>query len=80
MTVRLLRVDPTRNMARFYELDIQIGLFGDACVMRYWGRIGTNGQGKENWLESETEALELARKLERQKRGRRYTSSIPSHG
>ncbi|WP_349322741.1 WGR domain-containing protein [Asticcacaulis sp. MM231] len=32
----LKRVDEARNMARFYELDVQLGLFGDISVIRHW--------------------------------------------
>ena len=78
MSIRLSRVDPTKNMARFYELDVQIGLFGDVCVTRHWGRIGANGQGKEHWLDSEAKAIQLASKLERQKRHRGYSGPLPS--
>ncbi len=78
MAIRLSRVDPAKNMARFYELDIQTGLFGDVCVARHWGRIGANGQGKEHWLDNEAKAVELASKLERQKRLRGYSSPLSS--
>jgi predicted DNA-binding WGR domain protein len=78
MAIRLSRVDPAKNMARFYELDIQSGLFGDVCVVRHWGRIGSNGQGKEHWLESDAKAIELTSKLERQKRQRGYGGPLPS--
>jgi predicted DNA-binding WGR domain protein len=40
------RRDAARNMARFYGLTIEPTLFGDACLVRRWGRIGTRGQMK----------------------------------
>jgi predicted DNA-binding WGR domain protein len=40
----LYRVDPSRNMFRFYRLDIQPDLFGNHCLIREWGRIGRSGQ------------------------------------
>ena len=43
-SVILYRIDPTRNMQRFYRLDIQPDLFGNQCLVREWGRIGRPGQ------------------------------------
>jgi predicted DNA-binding WGR domain protein len=31
-------------MRRFYHLDIQPDLFGNQCLIRRWGRIGSGGQ------------------------------------
>ncbi len=39
-SVTLYRIDPARNMQRFYRLDIQPDLFGNQCLIREWGRIG----------------------------------------
>ena len=36
--------DPDCNMARFYRVDVQPTLFGEASVARSWGRIGTAGR------------------------------------
>jgi predicted DNA-binding WGR domain protein len=36
----MTRIDPERNMARFYEIDVQPTLFGEFTVERHWGRIG----------------------------------------
>jgi predicted DNA-binding WGR domain protein len=37
------RVDSTCNMARYYVLAIEPSLFGDAPLIREWGRIGRSG-------------------------------------
>jgi predicted DNA-binding WGR domain protein len=42
----LRRIDPVRNMARFYGLAIEPTLFGGAALVRDWGRIGTRGRRK----------------------------------
>jgi predicted DNA-binding WGR domain protein len=42
--VTLRRVDPAKNMARFYALDVQADLFGAIMLMRQWGRISTGGR------------------------------------
>jgi predicted DNA-binding WGR domain protein len=36
--------DSDGNMARFYVRSIEASLFGDAALIRKWGRIGTTGQ------------------------------------
>ena len=41
---RFHRVDPARNMARFYMLSLEPTLFGEVAVLRHWGRIGTSGR------------------------------------
>lgn len=43
-TVQLHRVDPDRNMARFYTMMVQPSLFGEWCLVREWGRIGSPGR------------------------------------
>lgn len=55
----LRRVDPVRNMARYYTLSIEPTLFGDAALVRQWGRIGTRGQFKIN-LFNNTKSAEAA--------------------
>jgi predicted DNA-binding WGR domain protein len=40
----LYRIDPSRNMRRFYALDVQPDLFGGVLLMKQWGRIGTKGR------------------------------------
>ncbi len=41
--VILRRVDPARNMARFYRMQMQPTLFGGVTLIREWGRIGQAG-------------------------------------
>ena len=44
-TVRMERIDPRENVARFYELSLTAeDAFGHPHVDRHWGRIGTRGQ------------------------------------
>ncbi len=40
----LERIDPSCNMARFYVLAIEPTLFGDAALVREWGRKGSLGR------------------------------------
>ena len=43
-TAGLQRVDPARNMARFYSMDVERDLFGCVVLVRRWGGIGTAGR------------------------------------
>ena len=54
----LRRVDPSRNMNRFYRLAIEDDLFGGVSLMRQWGRIGA--QGRVVAEHYDTEALVVA--------------------
>ena len=38
------RIEPEKNMRRFYAMSIQPTLFGEWAVVRSWGRIGTTGR------------------------------------
>jgi predicted DNA-binding WGR domain protein len=39
----LTRTDPTRNVNRFYIVDVTPTLFGEWAVLREWGRRGSPG-------------------------------------
>ena len=66
------RVDPDRNMARFYTLAIEPTLFGTPRLLRRWGRIGTFGQTKVHDFEREEEAVALFLALLRERRAHGY--------
>ncbi|KSV66814.1 hypothetical protein N182_34925 [Sinorhizobium sp. GL2] len=70
--VHVQRIDTSLNMARFYRLAIQPTLFGNLCVVRNWGRIGTRGQERVDLLESEAQAVSLFLEILRTKRRRGY--------
>ena len=42
--VTLHRIDPAKNMARFYAMEVQLDLFGAIMLMKQWGRLGTGGR------------------------------------
>ena len=46
--VILYRIDATKRMHRFYRLDVQPDLFGQWCLMREWGRIGSSGRTRSD--------------------------------
>lgn len=66
------RSDASRNMARYYAMSIEPNLFGDICLLRKWGRIGTRGQMIVHHFGHEEEAVRLFLDLLRQKRKRGY--------
>ena len=42
--VTLHKIEPAKNMARFYALEVEQDLFGCHVLVRRWGRIGTAGK------------------------------------
>lgn len=42
----LYRIDQATNMYRYYRMYVQHDLFGQWCLMREWGRIGSSGQAR----------------------------------
>ncbi|MCZ7450266.1 WGR domain-containing protein [Agrobacterium rhizogenes] len=71
------RTDRTRNMARFYAMSIEPDLFGHACLIRRWGRIGTRGKMLVQQFDAENDAVDLFLELLRRKRGRGYSTVHP---
>jgi predicted DNA-binding WGR domain protein len=70
--IHLHRIDPARNMARFYRLTSTPSLFGDICVVREWGRIGRPGRMRIDLYGKVEEAIGARLALERSKRRRGY--------
>lgn len=69
------RTDRTKNMSRFYAMSIEPNLFGEICLTRRWGRIGTKGQTMIYQFEQEQDAVLLFLHLTRQKRSRGYRAT-----
>ncbi len=68
----LHRCDPGRNMARYHALSIEPGLFGDAALIREWGRLGRPGQRRGKLYESQSCAVEALETWLQRKRQRGY--------
>ena len=62
----LRRIDRTRNLHRYYCLDVQPDLFGSWCFIREWGRIGSRAGQSRTVPYPTPEAAQTA--LERQHR------------
>jgi predicted DNA-binding WGR domain protein len=70
--VHLARIDPARNMCRFYRLDVQPDLFGGFTVVKEWGRIGARGRMMDEWHMTEGQALAALQRQAERKRRRGY--------
>jgi predicted DNA-binding WGR domain protein len=70
--VRIERIDPDRNMHRFYRLHIQPNLFGGATLFSEWGRIGTAGSQMTEQFDDDGRALDALVGLMRAKTRRGY--------
>ncbi|MUZ74445.1 WGR domain-containing protein [Agrobacterium vitis] len=68
------RTDASKNMARYYAMEISPTLFGEACLTRTWGRIGKRGRTKIHHFARERDAVLLFLDLLRQKRARGYVA------
>ncbi|WP_454858540.1 WGR domain-containing protein [Rhizobium binxianense] len=66
------RTDAKKNMARYYAMSIEPNLFGEACLIRRWGRIGASGQMRVHHFRQEEEAVKLFLELVRKRRSRGY--------
>jgi predicted DNA-binding WGR domain protein len=44
LSIVLERIDPARNIARYYVLSIEPTLFAKHTLVRRWGRIGSEGR------------------------------------
>jgi predicted DNA-binding WGR domain protein len=73
--VILHRIDQARNMHRFYRLDVQPDLFGEWCLVREWGRIGSGGQTRSVPFPTSREAQAALNKQRRVKEQRGYNSA-----
>jgi len=74
--VYLCRVDPARNMCRFYQLDMQPDLFGGVLLMKVWGRIGTHGRMAVGFYDNEALALAALQRQAQRKRRRGYSNEL----
>lgn len=75
--VHLRRMDPIRNMARFYTLSVEMALFETWSCTRTYGRIGTRqGRIMVGLYPNEEEALVALRSILRKKQKRGYQPAI----
>ena len=76
MEVHLERIDPDRNLWRWYRLSVRRTLFGDWTLMREWGRIGCcRGQVRCAFFDEEAQARAALSAVETRKLRRGYRSA-----
>jgi len=75
LPLTLYRIDPGRNMRRYYSLSLQPSLFGDIALVRHWGRLGTTGQQIVELHDGQGAALKALQKLADAKRRRGYRAN-----
>jgi predicted DNA-binding WGR domain protein len=71
--LHLRRIDPSRNMSRFYRLDVQPDLFGSVSLVKEWGRIGAQGRMVVECYDTEALAADALRQHADSKRRRGYS-------
>lgn len=57
MRIYLEKREPDKKMQRFYAMHVSRSIFGDWVLDREWGRIGSPGTVREEWFDTEEEAL-----------------------
>ena len=75
--ISLERIDGRRNMARFYQLSVEIDLFGHVVSVRRWGRIGSHGRQVKALQRSVADALSEIQRRADDKRRRGYHDVEP---
>jgi len=73
--IYLTKIEPARNMARFYLLDVQPTLFGEWALVKEWGRIGRAGQSRRVSFGGLAEAQAALASALKQRLRRRYECS-----
>ncbi len=80
MFVRLEKINPAERQMRFYEMNVAQTLFGEWCLIREWGRIGTaGGQRMVDYTNTKEEAEAVLNKLSAQKCRRGYHTREMHH-
>jgi predicted DNA-binding WGR domain protein len=72
----LYRIDSAKRMHRYYRMDVQPDLFGEWCLMREWGRIGSSGQMRAAPFPTPQQAEAALQQQRRIKERRGYVSEI----
>jgi predicted DNA-binding WGR domain protein len=75
-SVILYRIDTSKRMHRYYRMDVQPDLFGQWCLMREWGRIGSNGQTRSIPFPTPQEAKAALYQQRRAKERRGYSPAM----
>ena len=69
---RFVSVEPARNRFRFYSLSWQPALWGVGALVRYWGRIGSQGRSLEVLFQDRASAQQMVGQIIRRRLQRGY--------
>ncbi len=72
MKAHLEKLDPAKNIARYYRMSVLPNLFGEWTLRREWGRIGRSGQVRMDLFRSQVEAESALETLTDAKQKRDY--------
>ncbi len=73
-SIRLQRLDPDRNMSRFYLMTVHRDLFGGSALIREWGRIGSGGRTVRDVYPDEGQAIDALARMAKIKTRRGYAN------
>lgn len=73
--IRLTKEQPQHNVFRYYLIQVVPGLFGQWGVLREWGRIGYRGTVRQDWHETEADAIQAAQAIMKDKLKRGYSAA-----
>ena len=74
--IELQRIDPARNMQRYYGVSLQPDLFGGIALVRSWGRIGSRARFKSEFFVDGSAALTALQRLVCAKRPQWLSNSL----
>ncbi len=74
--VTMRRIDPGKNMARFYSLEVERDLLGRVVLVRRWGRIGSAGKTRLDEHVGEGEVLAALQILHAAKSRKGYRETV----
>lgn len=70
--VYLCRINPAENINRYYGMHLERDLFGEWCLVRQWGRLGSPGRTKRDPHPSPAEAIDALLRMQTAKIKRGY--------
>ncbi len=73
-SMRLQRLDPDRNMSRFYLMTAHSDLFGGSAPIREWGQIGSGGRTIRDIYPDEGQAIDALARMAKIKTRRGYAN------
>lgn len=76
----LERHNPDKNKYRFYQKYVSPSIFGDWSLVREWGRVGSPGTVRKEWIDSEEKSVIARQTLCDTKRKKGYQTKKTMSG